>query len=220
MPLVPLPGNGLGNSSNNFNNNNNNNNNKVVTTKSSSTNRRSLHTEMLEQLLLTPVHEKEMDNRLTLTNSSPPAHHQRTPTSPLPHQRGSTSPLPHHQRAPTSPLSVAASSGHFSATPSPGSELLARLRSETVSITNCSLLLLRSEVDLLREERQAATEAWALERKALEKQLVEARRGVRQVDRRRSVEEQLRDILTVIRSLNTLVSSATLMILSVCFSLS
>ena len=205
MPLVPL----------------NNNNNEVVTIKSSSHNRRSLHTEMLEQLLLAPVHEKEMemDNRLMPTNSSPPAHHQRTPTSPLPHQRGSTSPLPHHQRAPTSPLSVAASSGHFSATPSPGSELLARLRSETVSITNCSLLLLRSEVDLLREERQAATEAWALERKALEKQLVEARRGVRQVDRRRSVEEQLRDILTVIRSLNTLVSAATLMILSVCFSL-
>ena len=86
--------------------------------------------------------------------------------------------------------------------------------------TNCSLLLLRSEVDLLREERQAATEAWALERKALEKQLVEARRGVRQVDRRRSVEEQLRDILTVIRSLNTLVSAATLRIFSVCFSLS
>ena len=85
---------------------------------------------------------------------------------------------------------------------------------------NFSLLLLRSEVDLLREERQAATEKWALERKALEKQLVEARHGVRQVDRRRSVEEQLRDILTVIRSLNTLVSAATLMILSVCFSLS
>ena len=176
-----------------------------------------------------------MDSRLTPTNSSPPAHHQRTPTSPLPHQRASTSPLPHQGRAPTSPLSVAASSGHFSATPSPGSELLARLRSETVCSTishpcscqriscvvqSCSLLLLRSEVDLLREERQAATEAWALERKALEKQLVEARRGVRQVDRRRSVEEQLRDILTVIRSLNTLVSAATLMILSVCFSLS
>ena len=139
MPLVPLPGNGLDNISNNFNNNNNNNNNKVLTTKSSSTNRRSLHTEMLEQLLLAPVHEKEMemDNRLTPTNSSPPAHHQRTPTSPLPHQRASTSPLPlpHHGRAPTSPLSVAASSGHFSATPSPGSELLARLRSETVCST-------------------------------------------------------------------------------------
>ena len=148
MPLVPLPGNGLGSNSNNFNNNNNNNNNnKVMTT---STNRRSLHTEMLEHLLLAPVHEKEMemDNRLTLTNSSPSAHHQRTPTSPLPHQRGSTSPLPHHQRAPTSPLSVAASSGHFSATPSPGSELLARLRSETVCITNCSLLLLMSETDV------------------------------------------------------------------------
>ena len=142
VPLVLLPGNGLGNSSNNFNNNSNNNNNnkhnnnKVMTTKSFSTNRRSLHTEMLEQLLLAPVHEKEMDNRLMPTNSSPPAHHQRTPTSPLPHQRGSTSPLPHQGRAPTSPLSVAASSGHFSATPSPGSELLARLRSETVSITN------------------------------------------------------------------------------------
>ena len=137
VPLVPLPGNGLGNSSNNFNNNNINNN-KVMTTKSSSTNRRSLHTEMLEQLLLAPVHEKEMemDNRLTLTNSSPPAHHQRTPTSPLPDQRDSTSPLPHQGRAPTSPLSVAASSGHFSATPSPGSELLARLRLETVCSTN------------------------------------------------------------------------------------
>ena len=72
----------------------------------------------------------------------------------------------------------------------------------------------------MREERQAATEAWALEKKALEKQLLEARRGVRVVDRRRSVEEQLRDILTVIRSLNTLVSAATLRILSVCFSLS
>ena len=127
--------------------------------------RRSIHTEMLEQLLLAPVHERE--------------ELARAPTSPLP-----------YQRAPTSPLSVAASSGHFSATPSPGSELLARLR---------------SEVDLLREERQAAAERWALERRALERQLLEAQHGEREAERRRSVEEQLRDILTVVRSLNTMV---------------
>ena len=131
--------------------------------------RRSIHTEMLEQLLLAPVHEREeLEGRLA-----------RAPTSPLP-----------YQRAPTSPLSVAASSGHFSATPSPGSELLARLR---------------SEVDLLREERQAAAERWALERRALERQLLEAQHGEREAERRRSVEEQLRDILTVVRSLNTMV---------------
>ena len=131
--------------------------------------RRSIHTEMLEQLLLAPVHEREeLEGRLA-----------RAPTSPLP-----------YQRAPTSPLSVAASSGHFSATPSPGSELLARLR---------------SEVDLLREERPAAAERWALERRALERQLLEAQHGEREAERRRSVEEQLRDILTVVRSLNTMV---------------
>ena len=134
--------------------------------------RRSMHTEMLEQLLLAPVQERDgrdLEGRLA-----------RAPTSPLP-----------YQRAPTSPLSVAASSGHFSATPSPGSELLARLR---------------SEVDLLREERQAASERWARERRALERQLLEARHGEREAERRRSVEEQLRDILTVVRSLNTMVT--------------
>ena len=140
------------------------------TSASSAGDRRSIHTEMLEQLLLAPVQERDLEGRLA-----------RAPISPLP-----------YQRAPTSPLSVAASSGHFSATPSPGSELLARLR---------------SEVDLLREERQAATERWARERRALERQLLEARHGAggREAERRRSVEEQLRDILTVVRSLNTMV---------------
>ena len=143
------------------------------TSASSAGDRRSMHTEMLEQLLLAPVQERDgrdLEGRLA-----------RAPTSPLP-----------YQRAPTSPLSVAASSGHFSATPSPGSELLARLR---------------SEVDLLREERQAATERWARERRALERQLMEARHGGREAERRRSVEEQLRDILTVVRSLNTMVTT-------------
>ena len=143
------------------------------TSASSAGDRRSMHTEMLEQLLLAPVQERDgrdLEGRLA-----------RAPTSPLP-----------YQRAPTSPLSVAASSGHFSATPSPGSELLARLR---------------SEVDLLREERQAATERWARERRALERQLLEARDGGREAERRRSVEEQLRDILTVVRSLNTMVTT-------------
>ena len=176
------------------------------TTTSSAGDRRSMHTEMLEQLLLAPVKERdgrELGGRLARPPTSPPLpYNQRAASSPLPyHQRASTSPpLPYHQRAPTSPLpyqraptsplSVAASSGHFSATPSPGSELLARLR---------------SEVDLLREERQAASERWARERRALERQLLEARDGGREAERRRSVEEQLRDILTVVRSLNSMV---------------
>lgn len=95
-----------------------------------------------------------------------------------------------HLRGPTSPLSVAASSGHFSATPSPGSELLARLR---------------GEVDQLREERQRAAAQWAGERQVLERQLEEARREAGEVERLRSVEDRLRDILAVIRSLNTMV---------------
>ena len=143
-----------------------------ATLNTSAGDRRSMHTEMLEQLLLAPVQERdgrELEGRLA-----------RAPTN---------SPLP-YQRAPTSPLSVAASSGHFSATPSPGSELLARLR---------------SEVDLLKEERQVARERWARERRAMERQLLEARHGGREAERRRSVEEQLRDILTVVRSLNTMV---------------
>ena len=156
------------------------------TTTSSAGDRRSMHTEMLEQLLLAPVKERdgrELEGRLARPPTSPPLpYHQRASTSP---------PLP-YQRAPTSPLSVAASSGHFSATPSPGSELLARLR---------------SEVDLLREERQAASERWARERRALERQLLEARDGGREAERRRSVEEQLRDILTVVRSLNSMVGN-------------
>ena len=154
-----------------------------TTAASSAGDRRSMHTEMLEQLLLAPVQERdgrELEGRLA-----------RPPTSPLPYQRALTSPPLPYQRAPTSPLSVAASSGHFSATPSPGSELLARLR---------------LEVDLLREERQAASERWARERRALERQLLEARDGGREAERRRSVEEQLRDILTVVRSLNSMVS--------------
>jgi len=160
---IPLPSDSNGVSTNSASLN--------TTSASSAGDRRSMHTEMLEQLLLAPVQERdgrELEGRLA-----------RPPTSP---------PLP-YQRAPTSPLSVAASSGHFSATPSPGSELLARLR---------------SEVDLLREERQAASERWARERRALERQLLEARDGGREAERRRSVEEQLRDILTVVRSLNTM----------------
>ena len=162
---VPLPSDSNGVSTNSASLN--------TTSASSAGDRRSMHTEMLEQLLLAPVQERdgrELEGRLA-----------RPPTSP---------PLP-YQRAPTSPLSVAASSGHFSATPSPGSELLARLR---------------LEVDLLREERQAASERWARERRALERQLLEARDGGREAERRRSVEEQLRDILTVVRSLNSMVS--------------
>ena len=171
---VPLPSDSNGVSTNSASLN--------TTAASSAGDRRSMHTEMLEQLLLAPVQERdgrELEGRLA-----------RPPTSPLPYQRALTSPPLPYQRAPTSPLSVAASSGHFSATPSPGSELLARLR---------------LEVDLLREERQAASERWARERRALERQLLEARDGGREAERRRSVEEQLRDILTVVRSLNTMV---------------
>ena len=57
----------------------------------------------------------------------------------------------------------------------------------------------------MKEERQVASERGARERRAMERQLLEARHGGREAERRRSVEEQLRDILTVVRSLNTMV---------------
>ena len=121
----------------------------------------------LELLLICP------DQHTATLPTTPPRQGARAPTSPL-------------YLAKTSPLS----SGHYSATPSPGSELLVRLR---------------LEVDQLREERHQAALQWSREREQLLRQLAEARSlepGGK--ERLGEVEAKLRDILSVIRSLNTM----------------
>ena len=126
--------------------------------------RQSGHLEKLEELLL-----------------SPPAASQPGPTSPL--SVGVTKPNQ------SSPLS----SGHFSGTPSPGSELLVRLR---------------LEIDQVKEERRRAQLLWSKEREALVGQLSRAREAGGQESKGDGVEQKLKSILSVLQSLNTMVSTA------------